>query len=142
MFQVGEFLASEDVTDRPPEDITGPPEDITRPTFSLSTLVLLLLLGVSSRLEPSNTRPEGSRVGDDPKLEMRGLSKRLLPLSILLLLGLWSSGESFTIMEERLFSAFSMLFARAGGRMLLAPLRAGGRLDDNALGLLGQSRAR
>ena len=119
VFQLCAVLGGEFIVAHNPED-TSAPED----TVSL----LLLQLGVSSRLEPINTRPEGSRVGDDPKLEMRGLSKRLLPLSILLLLGLWSGGGSFTIMKERLFSAFSRLFARAGGRLLLA----GERLDDDA----------
>ena len=133
-FLVGEFLVPE-ATDRPPEETTWP-------TVALSlSILLLLLLGVSSRLEPINTRPEGSRVGDDPKLEIRGLSKRLLPLA-LLLLDVWSGAGAFSMKKERLFMAVSRLFARAGGRLLLAPLRAGGRLDDDALGLLGQSRAR
>jgi hypothetical protein len=119
VFQLCAVLGGEFIVAHNPED-TSAPEDIIS--------LLLLQLGVSSRLEPINTRPEGSRVGDDPKLEMRGLSKRLLPLSILLLLGLWSGGGSFTIIKERLFSAFSRLFARAGGRLLLV----GERLDDDA----------
>ena len=34
--------------------------------------------------------------------------------------------------KEIWFRAFSKLFARAGGRLLLALLRAGGRLDEDA----------
>ena len=104
------------------------------PEVALSRSILLaLLLDVVSLLEPINTRPEGSRVGNDPKPEKLSvdLSKWLLPLLILLLV-VWAGAGVFSMKKEIWFRAFSRLFARAGGRLLLALLRAGGRLDDDA----------